>query len=110
MMSKILDLRSKRNARWAQTKAFLAKNRGENGLVAPEAVEQYNKTAQEVKDLGAEIVRLEQQAQLEELQSGMLSAFSLEGEAIFRRSLELGLRLGAGGQAATPSAAGSRRR
>ena len=52
----------------------------------------------------------EQQAQLEELQSGMLSAFSLEGEAIFRRSLELGLRLGAGGQAATPSAAGSRRR
>ena len=52
----------------------------------------------------------EQQVQLEELQSGMLSAFSLEGEAIFRRSLELGLRLGAGGQAATPSAAGSRRR
>ena len=36
----------------------------------------------------------EQQAQLEELQSGMLSAFSLEGEAIFRRALALGLRLG----------------
>ena len=36
----------------------------------------------------------EQQAQLEEFQSGMLSAFSLEGEAIFRRALALGLRLG----------------
>ena len=42
-MSKILELRSKRNALWEQTKAFLEKNRGENGLVAPEAVEQYNK-------------------------------------------------------------------
>ena len=59
-MSKILELRSKRNALWEQTKAFLEKNRGENGLVAPEAVEQYNKMAQEVKDLGTEIERLEQ--------------------------------------------------
>ena len=64
-MSKILELRSKRNALWEQTKAFLEKNRGENGLVAPEAVEQYNKMAQEVKDLGTEIERLEQQAQLD---------------------------------------------
>ena len=47
-MSKILELRSKRNALWEQTKAFLEKNRGENGLVAPEAVEQYNKMAQEL--------------------------------------------------------------
>ena len=46
-MSKILELRSKRNALWEQTKAFLEKNRGDNGLVAPEAVEQYNKMAQE---------------------------------------------------------------
>ena len=60
-----LELRSKRNALWEQTKAFLEKNRGENGLVAPEAVEQYNKMAQEVKDLGTEIERLEQQAQLD---------------------------------------------
>ena len=64
-MSKILELRSKRNALWEQTKAFLEKNRGENGLVAPEAVEQYNKMAQEVKNLGTEIERLEQQAQLD---------------------------------------------
>ena len=59
-MSKILELRSKRNTLWEQTKAFLEQHRGENGLVAADAVEQYNKMAQEVKDLGAEIERLEQ--------------------------------------------------
>ena len=63
-MSKILELRTKRNTLWEQTKDFLEKNRGENGLVKAEAVEQYNKMAQEVKDLGAEIERLEQQAQI----------------------------------------------
>ena len=64
-MSKILELRTKRNTLWEQTKDFLEKNRGENGLVKAEAVEQYNKMAQEVKDLGSEIERLEQQAQIE---------------------------------------------
>ena len=64
-MSKILELRTKRNTLWEQTKDFLEKNRGDNGLVKAEAVEQYNKMAQEVKDLGTEIERLEQQAQIE---------------------------------------------
>lgn len=64
-MSKILELRNKRNTLWEQTKAFLEQYRGENGLVASDAVEQYNKMAQEVKDLGAEIERLEQQAQID---------------------------------------------
>ena len=64
-MSKILELRTKRNTLWEQTKDFLEKNRGENGLVKAEAVEQYNKMAQEVKDLGAEIERLEQQAEFD---------------------------------------------
>lgn len=40
-MSKILELRTKRNTLWEQTKDFLEKNRGENGLVKAEAVEQY---------------------------------------------------------------------
>jgi len=64
-MSKIIELRNKRNTLWEQTKDFLEKHRGENGLVASDAVEQYNKMAQEVKDLGVEIDRLEQQAQLD---------------------------------------------
>lgn len=73
-MNKILELRNKRNTLWEQTKAFLEKNRGENGLVAAGAVEQYNKMAQEVKDLGAEIERLEQQAQIEAALSAPTSA------------------------------------
>ena len=64
-MNKILELRSKRNTLWEQTKAFLEEHRGENGLVASDAVEQYNRMVQEVKDLGAEIERLEQQAQID---------------------------------------------
>ena len=64
-MSKIMELRSKRNTLWEQTKAFLEKHRGENGLVEASAVEQYNKMAGEVQALGAEIERLEQQAALD---------------------------------------------
>lgn len=64
-MNKILELRSKRNTLWEQTKEFLEEHRGENGLVASDAVEQYDRMAQEVKDLGTEIERLEQQAQVD---------------------------------------------
>ena len=64
-MSKIMELRTKRNTLWEQTKAFLEKHRGENGLVEASAVEQYNKMASEVQALGAEIERLEQQAALD---------------------------------------------
>ena len=42
-MSKILELRSKRNALWEQTKAFLEKNRGElppRSMVRPGEVPQ----------------------------------------------------------------------
>lgn len=64
-MSKILELRSKRAALWEQTKKFLEDHRGENGLVASDAVEQYNKMAGEVKSLGDEIKRLEEQEAFE---------------------------------------------
>ena len=64
-MNKILELRGRRNTLWEQTKAFLEEQRGENGLVASDVVEQYDRMAQEVKDLGAEIERLEQQAQVD---------------------------------------------
>jgi HK97 family phage major capsid protein len=64
-MSKILELRNKRNTLWEQTKAFLEQHRGENGLVEASAVEQYNKMAKEVKDLGDEIKRLEEQAEID---------------------------------------------
>lgn len=61
-MSKIMELRNKRNTLWEQTKNFLEEHRGENGLVEASAVEQYNRMAADVQALGAEIERLEQQA------------------------------------------------
>lgn len=64
-MSKIMELRTKRANLWEQTKDFLEKHRGENDLVDAAAVVQYNKMAQEVKDLGLEIERLEQQAEID---------------------------------------------
>ena len=41
-MSKILELRNKRNTLWEQTKNFLEEHRDENGLVAAEFVDQYD--------------------------------------------------------------------
>lgn len=64
-MNRIMELRSKRNTLWEQTKAFLEEHRGENDLVDKEAVEQYNKMAADVKALGDEIARLEDQAAMD---------------------------------------------
>lgn len=64
-MNKIIDLRNKRNTLWEQTKAFLEEHRGENGLVAADAVEQYDRMAADVKALGDEIARLEAQAEMD---------------------------------------------
>ncbi len=64
-MSKIMELRTQRAKLWEQTKAFLEEHRGENGLVEASAVEQYDKMADDVRRLGAEIERLEQQEQLD---------------------------------------------
>lgn len=61
-MSKIMDLREKRKALWEQTKAFLEDHRdAETGLVAKDAVEQYNKMTDDVRALGQEIQMLEDQ-------------------------------------------------
>ena len=61
-MNKIMELRTKRNDLWEKTKSYLEEHRSENGLVEASAVEQYNKMAGEVKALGNEIARLEDQA------------------------------------------------
>ncbi len=73
-MSKIIELRNKRNTLWEQTKAFLEENRDENGLVKASAVEQYNKMASDVKALGDEIQRLEDQMEMDAKLSAATSA------------------------------------
>ena len=45
--------------------AFLEEHRGENGLVEASAVEQYDRMAADVKALGDEIKRLEEQADMD---------------------------------------------
>ena len=64
-MNKILELRNKRNTLWEQTKAFLEAHRDSNGLVEASAVEQYDKMMADVKALGDEIKRLEEQMELD---------------------------------------------
>ena len=73
-MSKIIELRNKRNTLWEQTKAFLEEHRDSNGLVASDAVEQYNKMAADVKALGDEITRLEDQMEMDAKLSAPTSA------------------------------------
>ena len=73
-MSKIIELRNKRNTLWEQTKAFLEEHRNENGLVEASAVEQYEKMASDVKALGDEIKRLEDQMAMDAKLSAATSA------------------------------------
>ena len=73
-MSKIIELRNKRNTLWEQTKAFLEEHRDANGLVEASAVEQYDKMAADVKALGDEIKRLEDQMEMDAKLSAATSA------------------------------------
>ena len=64
-MNKILELRNKRNTLWEQTKNFLEDHRGENGMVDAASLEQYDRMTADVKALGEEIKRLENQMELD---------------------------------------------
>ena len=65
-MSKIMELREKRNALWEQTKSYLEEHRNADGMVDAASVEQYDKMAADVKALGEEIKRLEDQAAIDD--------------------------------------------
>lgn len=73
-MNEILTLREKRSALWEQTKNFLESRRDENGLVDAASVELYEKMTADVKALGAEIKRLEDQAAMDAQLSAATSA------------------------------------
>lgn len=66
-MNMISQLRERRNRLWQDAKTFLAEHRDENGLVAPEYLEAYDKTTSYVKKLGEEIERLEEQVAIDRL-------------------------------------------
>ena len=64
-MTKVIELRNKRNTLWEQTKAFLEEHRDEKGMVEASAVEQYDRMTADVKALGDEIKRLEAQMEMD---------------------------------------------
>jgi len=61
-MSKILELREKRNKIWNTAKEFLDQKRGADGLVPAEAAAEYEKMETDMVNLGKEIERLERQS------------------------------------------------
>jgi len=61
-MSKILELREKRNKIWNTAKEFLDQKRGADGFVPAEAAAEYDKMEADMVALGKEIERLERQA------------------------------------------------
>ena len=73
-MNRIFDLRNKRNTLWEKTKNFLEENRDENGMVPAAALEQYDKMTADVKSLGEEIKRLEDQMEMDAKLSAPTSA------------------------------------
>lgn len=73
-MNKILELRNKRNTLWEQTKNYLEEHRDANGLVPAADLEQYDKMTADVKALGDEIKRLEDQMAMDAQLSAPTSA------------------------------------
>ena len=64
-MNKILALREKRVKLWEETKAFLDRHRGEDGMVSAEDNATYEKMEADVVALGKEIERLERQVAID---------------------------------------------
>ena len=60
-MSKITELREKRNTTWAKAKAFLDAHSNESGIMSPEDTATYEAMEKEVVDLGTAIKQLERQ-------------------------------------------------
>ena len=73
-MNKIMELRNKRNTLWEQTKTFLEDHRDENGMVPAADIEQYDKMTADVKALGDEIRRLEDQMAMDAQMSAPTTA------------------------------------
>ncbi|HGA0629631.1 TPA: phage major capsid protein [Streptococcus agalactiae] len=64
-MSKLLELKEKRNAAWAQAKAFLDTVRSEDGLVSDEDSKRYEEMESKIELYNKEIARLERQEKID---------------------------------------------
>ena len=65
-MNRIMNFKNERKALWEQTKAFLDRNRDpKTGMVSADAVQQYDRMVAQIRRLGDEIKRLEDQQEIE---------------------------------------------
>ena len=64
-MSKVMEIRSKRNELWEKTKNFLDENRTDDGMVQADALEQYDKMTADMKLMDEQIKRLEEQDEID---------------------------------------------
>ncbi len=65
-MKNIMDLKNDRKDIWEQTKAFIERNRDpKTGLVPADAVAQYNRMVEQIRLIGAEITRREEQMEMD---------------------------------------------
>lgn len=64
-MSKILEMREKRNKAWEAAKAFVDTKRDKDGLLSEEDAKTYASMEQKVKDIGVEIDRMQAMEELE---------------------------------------------
>lgn len=64
-MSKILEMREKRNKAWEAAKAFVETKRDKDGLLSEEDAKTYASMEQKVKDIGVEIDRMQAMEELE---------------------------------------------
>ena len=64
-MSKLLELKEKRNAAWTQAKAFLDTVRSEDGLVSDEDSKRYEEMEAKIELYNKEIARLERQEKID---------------------------------------------
>ena len=64
-MSTILEMREKRNKAWEAAKAFVETKRDKDGLLSAEDAKTYAAMEQKVKDIGAEIDRMQAMEEME---------------------------------------------
>ncbi len=64
-MSKILEMREKRNKAWEAAKAFVETKRDKDGLLSEEDAKTYAEMEQKVKDMGIEIERMQAMEDME---------------------------------------------
>ena len=61
----VLELREKRNKAWEAAKAFVETKRDKDGLLSDEDAATYAEMEKKVKDLGAEIERMQAMEEIE---------------------------------------------